>query len=43
VPRTSGDVPDREERLRALGNAVVPQCAEIIGHIIAEKLLTADH
>lgn len=27
---------DRSRRLKALGNAVVPQCAEVIGRIIAE-------
>ena len=29
-------VPNRLERLKALGNAVVPQCSEVIGHIIQE-------
>ncbi len=28
---------DRSRRLRALGNAVVPQCAEVIGRMIAEQ------
>lgn len=31
-------VPRRMDRLRALGNAVVPQCAEAVGRMIAEVL-----
>lgn len=27
---------DRNKRLKALGNSVVPQCAEVIGHVILE-------
>lgn len=38
----AGDgVPDRVERLAALGNAVVPQCAEVVGHVIQELVRQA--
>lgn len=38
-PRTVSDrVPGRRERVRALGNAVVPQCAEVIGRVLKEML-----
>ena len=36
VPGVSAGVPNRLDRLQALGNAVVPQCAEVIGWVIRE-------
>lgn len=32
---------DRTKRLKALGNAVVPQCGEFIGRQIIESMRTA--
>ena len=34
MPRSAGDYPKRKEKLMALGNAVVPQCAELVGRMI---------
>jgi DNA (cytosine-5)-methyltransferase 1 len=35
-PRVTNNCPDRAKRLKALGNAVVPQIPEIIGRAIME-------
>ena len=34
MPRSSGDYPNRKNKLMALGNAVVPQCVELVGRLI---------
>jgi site-specific DNA-cytosine methylase len=36
VPRVAAGVRDRSARLKALGNAVVPQCVELIGRAIMQ-------
>ena len=41
-PRTRARQPHDRERLKALGNAVIPACAEIIGRFIAAELLEVE-
>jgi site-specific DNA-cytosine methylase len=37
IPRVATDVPERTNKLRALGNALVPQIAEWIGRRIVAR------
>jgi site-specific DNA-cytosine methylase len=39
---TTDGVPDRAHRLRALGNAVVPQCAQVVGEFIKQVIDNGD-
>ena len=38
VPRTAEDELDRVNKIKALGNAVVPACAELVGRLITRSI-----
>jgi site-specific DNA-cytosine methylase len=38
IPRLTTEKTNRRKRIKALGNAVVPQCAKLIGQLLADRL-----
>ena len=38
MPRSIDDYPDRVNKLKALGNAVVPECAELVGRLLKRSI-----